>query len=119
MPPETGVAPSAITCPTPAPTPAARPRGQGAGAILAVRSSMALPRRPTALIAGAAAIGMMALVTLWRPDPFLLNTTPSMPVGLYQRASAPVALGAVVSAASKAQAIADWMAARQERHDPP
>jgi len=49
------------------------------------------------LITGAAALAALVGAGLWQSDLVLYNPTPSMPVGLYLRTSAPVARGAIVT----------------------
>lgn len=58
---------------------------------------MARSRQRTAIVAGVAAIGLIAVASAWRCDFVLHNGTPSMPVGFYLRTSAPVERGTVVT----------------------
>jgi len=58
---------------------------------------MALAHRRIAIVAGIAAIGLVAVASATRLDVALYNGTPSMPVGLYLRTSGAVARGAIVT----------------------
>lgn len=58
---------------------------------------MALAHRRIAIFAGIAAIGLVAAASATSLDAVLYNGTPSMPVGLYLRASGQVERGAIVT----------------------
>jgi len=58
---------------------------------------MALAHRRIAIVAGIAAIGLVAAASATRLDVALYNGTPSMPVGLYLRTSGAVERGAIVT----------------------
>jgi conjugative transfer signal peptidase TraF len=77
---------------------------------------MALAHRRTAIFAGIAAIGLFAAASATNPDALLYNGTPSMPVGLYLRASGGVERGAIVTV--RAVDVAPSYAAERNFTDP-
>ncbi len=77
---------------------------------------MALAHRQIAIFAGIAAIGLVAAASVTSPDVMLYNGTPSMPVGLYLRASGAVARGAIVTV--RAVDVAPGYAAERNFTDP-
>ncbi len=58
---------------------------------------MALFHRRIAIVAGIAAIGLVAAASATNPDAVHYNGTPSMPVGFYLRAPGEVERGAIVT----------------------
>ncbi|MBU6408489.1 MAG: S26 family signal peptidase [Alphaproteobacteria bacterium] len=58
---------------------------------------MALAHRRIAIVAGIAAIGLVAMGSASSQDVMLYNGTPSMPVGFYLRTSGAVERGAIVT----------------------
>lgn len=58
---------------------------------------MALAHRRIAIVAGIAAIGLVAMGSASSQDVMLYNGTPSMPVGFYLRTSGEVERGAIVT----------------------
>ncbi len=77
---------------------------------------MALAHRRIAIFAGTAAIGLVAAASANSLDAVLYNGTPSMPVGLYLRASGEVERGAIVTV--RAVDVAPGYAAERNFTDP-
>lgn len=77
---------------------------------------MALAHRRIAMFAGIAAIGLVAAASAISLDVMLYNGTPSMPVGLYLRASGEVERGAIVTV--RAVDVAPGYAATRNFTDP-